>query len=197
MDDVWAEYVNLPALGNAANERHGHAIKIWSFYLMGTFCLDPIDAHAQDGYIGIYVVLDREPNGRSKPSFSDIFDLRQARLGQGMETDAPSSTTLSKTAVMVRQEYLNRYKVIGREVLPVKRPLGSCANHHVIPFRKFYPFKGRRHCLFVNFRDDPSCIDGSYLNCKRNSLLLYVVYESNVASCKLRWQMRSRIKYYH
>ncbi|XAR52438.1 Non-specific serine/threonine protein kinase [Bertholletia excelsa] len=100
--EIWFEYVNLPALGNAANKRHDHAIKIWSFYLIGMFCLDPTNIHAQDGYIGIYVILDRESSSSSKPFFSDIFDLRQARVGQMIETDAPSVTILSKIAVMVR-----------------------------------------------------------------------------------------------
>ncbi|KAL3502955.1 hypothetical protein ACH5RR_037404 [Cinchona calisaya] len=75
--EVWSDCANILSLGQGANERHGHSIKILLYNMMTNFQVEPTkDAGALlNSLINIYVVLDRDPNPIIKPKFEEFFQM--------------------------------------------------------------------------------------------------------------------------
>ncbi|KAG5559366.1 hypothetical protein RHGRI_009043 [Rhododendron griersonianum] len=80
------EYVTLPSLGQGVNCRHTNRVKVWTINLNGRVNIAPADqlmgeetAGASElsnieGYVGVFIVLDRMPNATQLPLFADVFD---------------------------------------------------------------------------------------------------------------------------
>ncbi|KAE9448355.1 hypothetical protein C3L33_19747, partial [Rhododendron williamsianum] len=108
------EYVTLPSLGQGVSCRHTNRVKVWTINLNGRVNIAPADqlmaeetAGAYElpnieGYVGVFIVLDRMPSATQLPLFADVFG----------PTPNNVSSLLDQS---VRVDQLSRFKVLMRE----------------------------------------------------------------------------------
>ncbi|KAL6978179.1 hypothetical protein U1Q18_042981 [Sarracenia purpurea var. burkii] len=70
----WANYILMPALGQAQGERHTHVFKTWSLHIKGGFHIasNP-QSLGELVFVDFLLVLDRTPNGATMPVYNTIF----------------------------------------------------------------------------------------------------------------------------
>ncbi|KAI8543037.1 hypothetical protein RHMOL_Rhmol08G0187800 [Rhododendron molle] len=196
---IHPHYFTLPCLGQGVECRHTNRVKIWTINLEGRFTIrqfdnhlvvshgdhtmvedpsQPVDLNNIEGYMGLFVVLDRMPVPTAVPEFSDIF-------GQVSNTDA------SMLDLHVRVDQLSRFKVLIRE----RRYVNESLNGSIFTFKRYVKLNGR-NSIMTTFKDMGSNTSGRYGNVRDNAILMYVVWDSVVVSL-MRYSLNSRIMYFH
>lgn len=184
----YSDYFNLPSLGQGVDSRHTNRVKVWSMNLDGRFHIRNIDqtmgedqnpvVENIEGYVGIFVILDRMPVPTGVPSFSDVF-------GELSNTDG------SRLDQHVRVDQLSRFKVLVRE----RKYVNENVSGTMFTLKRFLKFNGRNR-IVTSFKDMGVNTTGRYGNIRDNAIFMFVVWDSSVASV-LRYSINSRIVYFH
>ncbi|KAG5537854.1 hypothetical protein RHGRI_025077 [Rhododendron griersonianum] len=184
------EYMTLPSLGQGVNCRHTNRVKLWTINLNGRYNIAPADQLMADGtagaselsniegYVGVFIVLDRMPNATQLPLFADVFGPTLNNVSSLL--DQP-----------IRVDQLSRFKVLMRERKYVNTDLQGTQ----LTLKRFIKFSGRNKIL-TTFKDMGDNTSGRYGNVRENALVLYVIWESAVQSI-MRYSINSRIVYFH
>lgn len=169
----WSDYLLMPELGQASNQRHAHVFKTWSLYMRGGLHIAANEGDVGDTVLSdVLFILDRNPTGSSVPSYSSIFMVRNF--------DSDVNCSLND---FVRTDVLSRFKILRR----IRVELHT--------FEVFMKFKGRKS-LYTTMRDDAGVTSGMYSNCKKNAILMYVVSHGQ-EQIKVEGEINVRRVYYH
>ncbi|KAE9461743.1 hypothetical protein C3L33_06356, partial [Rhododendron williamsianum] len=185
------DYVTFPALGQGVSCRHTNRVKLWTINLDGRINIcqagdqlmseeSPATYEAPniEGYIGVFIVLDRMPNASQLPLFADVF--------------GPTPNNVSSLLDQhVRVDQLSRFKVLMRE----RKYVNTGLHGSMLTLKRFIKLSGR-HRFMTTFKDMGENTTGRYGNVRENAIVLYVVWESSVQSI-MRYSINSRIVYFH
>ncbi|KAE9444643.1 hypothetical protein C3L33_23459, partial [Rhododendron williamsianum] len=131
-----------------------------------------------EGYVGVFIVLDRMPCPAQIPLFVDVFGPTPNNVSSLL--DQP-----------VRIDQLSRFKVLMRE----RKYVNTDLHGTLLTLKRFIKFNGRNKIL-TTFNDMGDNTSGRYGNVRENALVLYVIWESAVQSI-MRYSINSRIVYFH
>ncbi|QIE08109.1 coat protein [Camellia oleifera geminivirus] len=161
----WSNYLLMPQLGQAKDERHAHVFKTWSLNIHGSVHILANPENKGDTVlVDVIVVLDRVPVGSTSPAYSTVFTSRAS--------DSDTSCNLND---FVNADVVSRFKVLRRVRvnLHTYQTAGSGVSRST--WNTFLRFKGRK-AMYTEMRDQAGVGNGAYANCKKNCILFFVIF---------------------
>ncbi|AUT11865.1 capsid protein [Juncus maritimus associated virus] len=177
-------YVSMPYLGQAKNQRHTNKIKIWSISANGALHIKTAGANPDTIIATVFLMWAHNPNGGSNPpAFNDVFT-----------TSTNMDDQHNPSCAKIKHPMLAYYKCLARKHIVLIPYTNYCAGENRALFNINIKFRGR-NAKYVEFGESSS--GGSYSDIKSGGLFYYVRYYSPDPAARLEGDWNCRVIYYH